>query len=244
MGPHDDFFPFPTCYRGKQFKPTVILLSSLLLLLAWWYVGRFPFYERHLARRLILFDDPAATAAVYTFVCCFVLLGVVPALLVKFVFGERLADYGVQLGRRMRTLGSIVVFAPIFALLGYVGSRQPAIAAIYPLNRSAGGSAAMFALHAWTYLLMFAGMEFHFRGFVQFGLRESLGEINAFWVQLVMSVLILTGKPANEAFGAIWCGALWGILAFRNRSLLSGLVQRFAMGISLDWFLCFGPRPL
>jgi len=240
MDSNDDFMPFPACYRGKQLKPTVVLLSSLLLSLAWWYLGRFPFYEKHLATRLVLFDDPAATAAVYTFVGCFLLLGVVPALIVKFVFRERLADYGVQLGNRLRTFGSLLIFAPLFGLLGYIGSRQPAVAAVYPLNRSAASSPAMFAMHACTYMLLFAGMEFHYRGFVQFGLRESFGAINAFWVQLALSVLILASKPASEAFGALWCGMLWGVLAFRNRSLLSGLLQRFVMGISLDFFICYG----
>ena len=242
MSPSDDFMPFPACYRGSQFKPTVVLLSSLVLSLVWWYFGRFRFYEKHLATRLVLFSDPAATAAVYTFVGCFLLLGVVPALIVRFVFRERLADYGVQLGNRLRTFGSLLILAPLFALLGYVGSRQPAVSALYPLNRSAGSSPTMFAIHACTYMLLFAGMEFHYRGFVQFGLRESFGAINAFWVQLVMSVLILASKPPSEAFGAIWCGALWGVLAFRNRSLLSGLLQRFVMGISLDFFICYGHR--
>jgi hypothetical protein len=242
MSPSDDFMPFPACYRGKQLKPTVVLLSSLVLSLVWWYFGRFPFYEKHLAARLALFGDPAATAAIYTFGGCFLLLGVVPALVVKFVFRERLADYGVQLGNRRRTFGSLVILAPLFVLVGYLGSRQTGVSEIYPLNRSAGSSPGMFAFHACIYMLLFAGMEFHYRGFVQFGLRESFGEINAFWVQLVMSVLILASKPAGEAFGAIWCGMLWGLLAFRNRSLLSGLAQRFAMGISLDFFICYGSR--
>ena len=48
-------------------------------------------------------------------------------------------------------------------------------------------------------------------------------------------------KPANEAFGALWCGMLWGVLAFRNRSVLSGLVQRYVMAIGLDYFICYGP---
>jgi len=238
----DDFLPFPACYRGEQRKPTIILLSSLLLSLVWWYFGRFPFYENHLATRFVLFHDPAATAALYTFLSCFFLLGIVPALIVKFVFRERLADYGVQLGNRWRTVGSFLVFAPLFLLLAYVGSRQAGVSAIYPLNKSAGSSALLFAFHACTYLLFFAGMEFHYRGFVQFGLRKSFGETSAFWIQVVMSVLILTSKPANEAFGAIWCGILWGILAFRNRSLVSGLLQRFVLGIALDYFVCLGPR--
>ena len=169
------------------------------------------------------------------------LLGVIPALLVKLVFRERLADYGVQLGNRRRTFGSMAILVPLFAILAYIGSRQPAVSSVYPLNRSAGTSPGMFAIHAGSYLLFIAAMEFHYRGFVQFGLRDSLGDINAFWVQLAMSVLILTSKPANEAFGALWCGMLWGVLAFRNRSVLSGLVQRYVMAIGLDYFICYGP---
>lgn len=42
-------------------------------------------------------------AAYYQFGSCFLLLGVAPALIVKFVFRERLADYGVQLGNRLYT---------------------------------------------------------------------------------------------------------------------------------------------
>ena len=238
----DDFFPFPACYRGPQLRPTVILLSSLVLSLVWWYWGRFPFYEKHLAGHLVLFGDRAATAAIYTFSSAFLLLAVIPALLVKFLFRQRLADYGVQWGNRLRTAGSLLLFAPLFLLLGYVGSRQPAVGEVYPLNRSAGSSAAMFALHACTYLLLIAAMEFHYRGFVLFGLRESLGDINAFWIQLVMSVLVLTSKPAGEAFGALWCGMLWGVLALRNRSIVSGVAQRFVLAVGLDYFLCFGHR--
>lgn len=242
MSSSQDFMPFPACYRGEQFKPTVVLLSSLLLSLAWWYFGRFPFYEKHLQSHWVLFGDSAATSAAYTFVSGFLLLGAVPALIVKFIFRERLSRYGIQLGNRARTLGSLLVFAPLFMVLGYLGSRQPGVSEIYPLNRSAGGSAWMFAFHAGTYLLFWAGMEFHYRGFVQFGLRQSLGDINALWIQLALSVLILTSKPANEAFGALWCGMLWGVLAFRNNSLLSGLLQRCALAMSLDCFLCFGHR--
>ena len=35
-------------------------------------------------------------------------------------------------------------------------------------------------------------------------------------------------------------GILWGLLAFRTRSLLSGLMQHFLLGLAVDWFLCFG----
>ncbi len=237
------FRPIVGALRGDQFRPTVILLVSPLLMLAWKYYGSLEFFHRLLERwpRLDLFSDPPATAAVYHFTMCFVLLGLVPALLVKLVFRQRLADYGVQLGDRARTVRSFLVLAPVFVLVAYLSSGDPAIQGEYPINRSADlGRPAVFGLHACTYLLFYLGWEFHFRGFLQFGLREKLGETNALLIQVMASSLLHIGKPDTETFASILGGILWGLLALRTRSLLSGLLQHFLLGITLDWFICYG----
>ncbi|MCX7428481.1 MAG: CPBP family glutamic-type intramembrane protease, partial [Planctomycetia bacterium] len=66
------------------------------------------------------------------------------------------------------------------------------------------------------------------------------GDANAVLVQVLASTLLHIGKPGSEAFGAIFGGLLWGVLVYRTRSLLSGLVQHALLGLSLDWFLCYG----
>ena len=43
-----------------------------------------------------------------------------------------------------------------------------------PINPAAGRSLSFFALHAAAYFLYYAGWEFYFRGFLLFGLRDSL----------------------------------------------------------------------
>lgn len=250
MSQTDLFSFYPAAYRGRQFKPTVILLTSLLMSVVWWHFGRFPFYDEHFASRFALWGDPEATRAVYTYVNCFLLLGVIPALIVKLVFREKLSDYGVQLGDWRRGLRALLMLAPLFVLAAYVGSGKspvseylgwrPPVADFYPINKSAGNSAGMFGFHACTYMLLYLGFEFHYRGFVQFGLRDSVGEINALLVQVTASVFINLGKTPNETFGAILCGFLWGILAFRTRSILSGMLQHALLGLSLDFFICFG----
>ena len=93
---------------------------------------------------------------------------------------------------------------------------------------------------SFTYVLFYLGWEFYFRGFMQMGLRESLGDVNALLVQVMASTLLHIGKPGAETFGAIFGGILWGILVYRTRSLLSGLVQHALLGLALDWFLCRG----
>ena len=109
----------------------------------------------------------------------------------------------------------------------------------YPINRHAGISPWMFGYHGCTYAIFYLGWEFHFRGFLQFGLRDKLGDGNALLVQVMASSLLHIGKPCLETYGAILGGLVWGIVAFRTRSLLSGLLQHFLLGITLDWFICY-----
>ena len=221
--------------RGPQRRPTVILLSSTVLMISWWYFGSPRFYLDHIAGGDA---GPSAAAAVYTFASCFFLLGVVPALIVKLGFRESLTDYGVGLGDRSQTLRTFLILGPLFVVGGWISSRTPSIAAYYPINPAACDSAGAFAAHAFWYLLFYLGWEFHFRGFLQFGLRDSLGATNALLVQVMASSLLHFGKPCEETFAAILGGILWGAIAYRTRSLLSGLGQHYLLGISLDFFLC------
>jgi uncharacterized protein len=220
---------------GPQRKPTVILLSSTVLMITWWYFGSPQFYLDHLAAAGA---GPSAAPAIYSFASCFLLLGVVPALVVKLAFREPLANYGVQWGNRGRTFRSLLILGPLFVVGGYISSRNPAVAAYYPINAAACNSARDFAVHASCYLLFYLGWEFHFRGFLQFGLLDALGPTNAVLVQVMASSVLHFGKPGIEAFAAILGAILWGCFAYRTRSLLSGLGQHFLLGISLDFFLC------
>jgi len=234
------FEPLQAAFQGKQFKPTVILLVSSLVLVTWRYFGSPEFYLEALAPRLALSVDPAAAAAVYSFFSAFLWMAVVPALVVKLVFRERLADYGVSLGDRTRTVRSFLMMAPLLLIVAYVASHIAEIADYYPINNSAGTSRPMFGLHACTYLAFYLGWEFHFRGFLQAGLRDSLGSTNAVLVQVLASVLFHITRPGIETYAAIVAGIYWGLLALRTRSLLSGFLQHALVGIALDWFICYG----
>jgi membrane protease YdiL (CAAX protease family) len=226
--------------RRQPYKSPIVLLTSSLLVTTWWYFGSPAFLQAHLPDALRRWGDPAGAAAACSFVAALALLGLVPALVVKLVFHERLADYGVQFGDRFRTCRSFLVFAPAVVLVAWLSARSPAIRAYYPLDRGAGASPGAFGVHAAFYVLFYLGWEFHFRGFLQHGLRGTMGDVQAILVQILASTLAHLGRPAVETYASIGAGLLWGILAFRTRSLLSGLLQHALLGIALDFFICFG----
>lgn len=229
--------PLLDAFRGKQLKATLILLLASPLLMFWKYYATPASFDAYLA---FLARSHRETGALGHFLCTLVLLGLVPALIVVFVFRERLRDYGVGIGIRSRTLTSALCLVPVFAVIGYLSASDPGLRAKFPLNPAAGDSAGSFMLHMTAYLCFYAGYEFFFRGFLLFGLRETVGDANAVLIQTLASTLAHIGSPSSEAFGAIIGGLLWGVLAIGNRSLLSGMLQHYALGVALDVGLCFG----
>jgi membrane protease YdiL (CAAX protease family) len=229
--------PLFAAFQGRQLKPTVILLVSSVTLITWKCFAS-PQYLESLARHCDGISDPQAAGAIGSFVGALVLLGLLPALIVKLVFREKLADYGVGLGHRLRTVRTFLICAPIVLLIAYLSSGGTSLGSEYPINHLARVSGWGFTLHVLTYLLFYLGYEFQFRGFMQHGLEESMGAANALLVQVLASVLFHIGKPVSEIYAAIVGGLLWGLLVYRTRSLLSGMLQHFLLGIALDWFIC------
>jgi membrane protease YdiL (CAAX protease family) len=218
-------------------KATIVLVSAPVLGIVFVYFGSKPFYFRHLASSFVLGGNAELTAGLFTFASAFVLLGLIPALIVKFVFREPLSAYGVRSGDLSFGWKAFAVVAPVMVLLSFSASRMPEFLAQYPLNRAAGDGPLPFAGHALAYLAFYAGWEFGFRGFVQCGLRDEMGDWNAILVQTLASSTLHIGKPLGETLGAILGGLVWGVIAFRSRSLLVPLLTHWVLGLSLDLFI-------
>jgi membrane protease YdiL (CAAX protease family) len=209
-------------------RATIILISAPVLGILFVYLGSKPFYFRHLASSFVLGGNAELTAGLFTFASAFILLGLIPALIVKFVFREPLSAYGVRSGDLSFGAKAFAVVAPVMVLLSFSASRMPEFLAQYPLNRVG---------HAIAYLFFYAGWEFGFRGFVQCGLRDEMGDWNAILVQTLASSILHIGKPLGETLGAVLGGLVWGVIAFRSRSLLVPLLTHWVLGLSLDFFI-------
>lgn len=216
-----------------QFKPVLVLLYVVSAASIWKYTSlpepdtslRFWFGSYKLFAALVLF-------------------GLIPMGIVKFVFRETLADYGLRFGIRKFTIRSFLLMAPFVAVIAFWTGHQPAFFDVYPLNetiRPQNGQIGygLFAVHSVLYLGYYFGWEFLFRGFLQHGLSESCGVPTAILVQTLASTMLHYGHPGSEVFGSIAAGLVWGFLAVRTRSILSGMAQHALLGIVLDGTLIF-----
>lgn len=225
-------------YRGPQLRATLILGAAPVLMVVWRYWGSREFLATNWPDAWLVEDDRRATAASAFFASTLFWLGVVPALLVRCVFRQPLASYGLGLGDRRATIVAIVIGAPIFVAIALWGARLPGVRELYPLNPRAGDSLGAFLRHAFAYALFYLGWEFQFRGFLLFGLRETMGDVNALLVQAAASCLLHYDTGPAETLLSLAVGWLWGEVALRTRSIWPSFAWHYALGITVDAGLC------
>lgn len=218
--------------RGKA----IAILGVSPWLLAGWKCFAAPHTLQRWAVAVWGPELPDGCGAIASMLAACVLLGVVPLAMVRGLFGERWSDYGLGLGHPLRTFRTFLIILPMVILGAWASQSDPEIAALYPLNPSAGDSAWHFAGHAAAYFAYYFGWEFHFRGFYQRGLEPHLGLACAVLVQTLASSLAHFDKPPAELLASVAGGLLLGVLAVRTRSILSGLLLHAGLGIAIDLF--------
>jgi membrane protease YdiL (CAAX protease family) len=239
MNKFENYFSLPGLFSKENKKSTIILLIAPVVLTTWKYYGTKTFYLAHLSDVFVLFNSAAMTAEWYNYFSAFILLGVSSIALIKLVFKETLADYGLRVGDWKFWFPAALVVGFVMIGLSYPSSKDPQYIAEYPLYKGAGDSARLFILHAFAYLVFYISWEFYFRGFLQSGLTPRFGIWGAILVQVALSCIIHIGKPDSEIYSSILGGLVWGVLVYRSKSIWPAVATHWLLGISLDYFICF-----
>jgi membrane protease YdiL (CAAX protease family) len=220
-------------------RALVLLLSISVLLTVYQYYGTAPFFRQHL-EVVASPGFPLFNYATYSFLTCILLLLVVPAFIMKVGFKESLAELGLGWGDWKLGLKVVAVLFPLIALLLiWPTSRQADFQAEYPLYREAGATLSLFMAYEVSYGLYYLGWEFFFRGYMLFGLRKHVGDINAILIQTIPSTLMHIGKPDGEIFAAILAGLLFGLIALRTRSIVYVFLLHWLIGVLLDVLIVY-----
>ncbi len=147
----------------------------------------------------------------------FVCYGVLPALVVKFVFRERLADYGLKLHGAFADGWVYLVMLAVMGPLVFAMSFNAHFQATYPFYTHPKATPLWPDFWRWelAYGMQFVGVEFLFRGFMVHGLRRRFGAYSIV-VMTVPYCMIHFAKPLPETLASIVAGLVLGFMSLRS----------------------------
>ncbi len=169
----------------------------------------------------------------YWGVWCVVTYLVLPCLVVKVIFKQRLRDYGMRMEGWTRHLWVYVLLFLALVPVLVIVSDMPSFQATYPFFRHAGTSPRAFWIWQVAYAAQFLSLEFFFRGFMLHGLRDRLGPM-AIFVMILPYCMIHFGKPMSETLGAIIAGFILGLLSLRTGSIFLGFLIHVSVALAMD----------
>ncbi len=165
----------------------------------------------------------------------FVFYFLIPAIIIKFIFRERLHDYGLYGGKVFRERKIFTLFLIIMIPLVLIFSTTESFQLRYPFYHLQTNEPLWPSFFIWQllYFFQFIALEFFFRGFMVHGLKKQFGYYSVF-IMTIPYCMIHFGKPFPETMAAIIAGIILGTLSLKSRSIWMGVAIHYAVALSMD----------
>ncbi len=223
---------------NKHINNTLIFL--IVVLFVYCYFGSFSFFEAHFS----YLPDFDYWKIIFHHVCAFVLFFVLGLIFVKFVNKTPLKEVGFKLGNWKLGLILCAIATAVVPLLALSTVLDAGMTETYPLiDFNTYGQWYYILGYFLSYLLYYIGWEFLFRGVGLFELEKGgLSPLSAILITTLVSALIHTsiagfGKPMVETLSAIPAGLIFGIVAYKTKSIFYGLYMHMLVGFLTDVFI-------
>jgi membrane protease YdiL (CAAX protease family) len=210
----------------------IFLAVAVLQTISWYFTSR-NYFKISWMEGIRLHPDKQLNEYLYWFTGDFFTFFIVPALIIKFYFRERLSDYGLRTGDYRSGLKYSLLFLIIMFPIVWLISAGDQFSESYPHVQSARNSWQIFFIYQTGMLLYMFAWEFIWRGFMLFGLEERFGYYTVL-IQMLPFLILHNGKPLPETAGAIVAGIALGILALRTRSIFYCVLVHSAVMFSMD----------
>ncbi len=230
-----EFKLFLDNFYNNDKKEIIIFLSSIILLtISWYFINprffNYSFKDYFQNDNIIVHLLPFA----YWFLVDSILLFLIPALLIKSVFKEKLSNFGICFGQKkialVLTTSSIIFVLPIILFTSTANSFTK----YFPLMQEITNSNLyIFFVYEILFIIFIFSWEFIFRGYILFGLEKKFG-FYAIFIQMIPFVILHNGKPFFETFASIFGGIFLGYLALRTRSAYYGFFIHTFILVTLD----------
>ncbi len=174
----------------------------------------------------------------------FLLLVIVPCLIIRYGFHEKLSDYGLGWPVKENRKAALVLFLTLAlgsAIPFYFGAKDSGMQAVYPFYKNFTGL-PQFLIYEFSYFPFFVIIEFVFRGVILFSVARAIESRSTDKFSGVLAIAIAMipycvwhiGKPATE----LWGTPIWGLLAgagiYITRSIWPVLMAHWLLNIWLD----------
>ena len=220
--------------RSLDSRTAVVLLYAALAVILQMKLGDRSLFRREIAPLLGL--SPVGLAPWAWWFGMQGLLGfVIPAALLRFLYGMSRSDAGLGLGDWKFASVVGAVYLPLVAVGTWVLSSQAGFQGSYPHHAPAAESWRIFLIYEAFFLFYWMGWEYLWRGFVLFGTRHTFG-IYAIFVQAMPFAILHYDKPAPEALLSIVGGVAIGALVWRSRSFWIAVPIHAAQMMILDFW--------
>lgn len=135
-----------------------------------------------------------------------------PLLAIILILKKNPFDFGLKVGDYRIWWLHVVIACGLSVGLTYVGLLIPGVKEFY------SGSEVRILDYFLQRIVIIFSIEFMFRGFILFGLREKFKE-GAILIQMIPFAILHLGKPEAETLGCLVTGIYFGYIAYRTRSM-------------------------
>jgi membrane protease YdiL (CAAX protease family) len=158
---------------------------------------------------------------------------IIPVIVIKWLYRERLSEYGFAWGDTHRYLLWYGGLAGLILTFAWFASARTDFANHYPFYRLA--SRSWFDLLTWEliYIVQFISLEFFFRGFMLNAAKRTFGLYSIF-IMMLPYLMLHFQKPWLEASGALFFGLILGYLALHSRSIWGGVMVHVSIALGMD----------
>ena len=160
---------------------------------------------------------------------------IVPAGVIKFIWKEKLQDYGFKIKGSLNGwpiyVCMFLIIIPCVIIVSYEKGFQATYPFYEPPRENFMGKMLIWEIF---YALQFITLEFFFRGFMVHGLKHKLG-VYAIFAMVVPYCMIHFTKPLPECLGSIIAGIVLGTLSYKYKSVILGACIHISVAIIMDF---------
>lgn len=213
--------------KTLSFKEVYVFISVAFIIFISFTITNTSFYFRYIGADVLY-------SRIYWLLGDGLVMFLVPVFSIKFVFKEKLSDFGVRLGDVKFGLSTLILFLIVMLPLVWIVSASQSFAETYPQGgRALLHNLPMLIFYEFCVLVYMLGWEFLWRGYMLFGLKEKFGYY-AILIQMIPFFILHKGKPDLELLGAIFAGIILGIQAWRSNSFVYCWIVHWLIMISID----------